>query len=111
MQNIQRMIAELVDRGFFSRGAGDMIITFIKRNGGLKDIKEGDVLDIISKVTEMKFGTGLNLSDAWLPTEHKRKTTSLLAEACLCPNTSSNDVSKIFAIYLEICDKNMLRQT
>jgi len=111
MRNIQRMIGELVDKGFFARCVGDMIVTFIRCNGGIKDIEEGDICDIISKVTELKFGTGLNLSDKWLPEEHKRKTSRLLAEACLNPNTSSNDVSKIFAIYLEICDKNMLRQT
>jgi len=111
MQNIQRMISELVCRQFFTASVGTMLIDFIKRNNGIKDIEEKDILDIVEKVLGMKFGTGLNLSDEWLPAEHKKKTTKLLAEACMSPGTSANDVSKLFAIYLEICDKNMLRQT
>jgi len=111
MRNIQKLINELVSRGFFAGCVGNIIVNFIKRNGGIKDIDEKDIKDIIATVTAMKFGTGLNLSDKWLPVEHQRKTDCLIAEACICQNTTSQDVSKIFALYLEICDRNMLLQT
>ncbi|MFH1582954.1 MAG: hypothetical protein ABIB72_01385 [Candidatus Falkowbacteria bacterium] len=107
MENIKRMLAEMVKQGLISPAVELFLKNFLSNMRLERDIKKADIDFAVKEMAGKKFGSGLGLNTEFLTGDFKRLAPDLIAEGALVSSANGNsplDLAKIFFVFCQIHD-------